>query len=377
MLSRRHIAIGGGTKPTWVVVPTDTGIAFVNRDVTSGELQYLTTDANVLGPDFTDAESIAYMAPVNFNQFTYFGFCQGGATSYGASLEVNNAVSVFTQDQGASFFNTDRVSHGLRSNGTNYIFGADGVRLIRWLGQGKSQALYTTFADTFNFLDLNPSEDLLYVCNRTDDTVDTYNPYGNLVDDPAYFLFEDSFSTAFEMNEPIACLIDSANEVIYVLGSKSAEGKLAAYNIASGSFGTLLDVITLTSWGTDESNPNSSFGIMRFDTTNNLLCITEGRNGDGIHLVDISDTANLTDTRIAGQAAMTGGNMVSKPSSIDFADGFAYIASGEVDTDPGVNALIAVDISTGFTASSTVSSALTGTQMGINNNDNIGLIKAF
>lgn len=357
MLARRHVAIGGETEPRFIF--------FNRRFIDVGEDGTLALSSAFSGLSVarfgTQYGAIAYFDSTDSNRFLSISFT-GSRASAAYLLLDRGEVLVDGQELKYDAFTDVTWSYNTRlykrALGGSTVIGAISTRLftveysfnLGSFGYVNDTILaYSAGGLAFDYVTTT-----MYICDRTNDKIRIYDS----INSTATELMD--FSTATELTEPpILCELNDDGSVLYVMDKT---GKVAAYDVSSGNEGTALGTIALSSF-TSGINNVSDAGNMKYDATNSVLYITEGREGNAIYAIDVSNHASMSATRIAGSTAMVGGSMVKRPISVDIKYGQLFIFSGRVDGDTDVQ-VICVDNSSALSTSSDVLGSLTGAQLG-------------
>lgn len=357
MLTRRHVAASGEVEPRFM---------FFNESfIDIGEDGTLSLSSAFSGLTFqkfgTTYGSIAYFDSSDLNRFLSI------------SINVNNASAAYLLlDRGEVIEDNQQLEYDSLTdvtwshNARLYKSGLAGTTVIGAYSTRLFTVRYDLSLGRFRYVDETTlgysASDLaadyvtttMYICDVTNDKIRIYDR----INHSAIELLD--FSTSVELSEPpILCELNDDGSVLYVMDKI---GNVAAYDVSSGNEGTALGSIALSSF-TSNINNVSDAGNMKYDADNSTLYVTEGRDGNAIYAIDVSNHASMTATRIAGSTAMVGGAMVKRPISVEIKYGQLFIFSGEVDGDADVQ-VICVDNSSALTTSSEVLGSLTGAQLG-------------
>lgn len=369
MLTRRHVGIGGGDDPRFIYL--NGKFIDIGED---GTLSY-SSDAGIDLNNTVSYGAVIYGEAVANPGF--FAISMNGNNATAATLLLDRAEVLDNNEQLKYDALTDvtfNLLNRLRNrfaNGT-YAIGVQGTRLFSFYYlTAQSRFSYvdeTTLSYTASDLAADYDTTTMYICDRTNNAIKAYDN----ITHSATQIF--SFSTSTELTDfPMLAEFNADDNVLYVL---DRDGNVAAYDVSSGSGATALGTVTLSSFPTTITDPRNS-GNMTYDSANSVLLVTEGEEGNAIHVIDVSNHASMTATRIAGGTAMVGGSMLKYPVSVDIKYDKLFIFSGYTDSQNDVQ-VISVDNSAALSTSSEVLGSLTGSDLGFNSSqDHIGYGKVY
>lgn len=353
MLARRHIAIGGNPSPRYVVANE----SFIDL----GEDGSLSFSASFsLGAGF-DNETITF----GIDDFVaqYRAVSVSNKTAQVHSFLRNN-YQLLASDTLESVPTVPIVFNVLyriyrRFAGSNVILGVSGYYLFEF-SASTSIGITPSTTNAFRGSDLAISYGFgtypMYLLDYDNDRVRCYN-------DAAYDAAEvTNFSVATQLTQqPMRCVYNPDDDVLYVL---DRGGKIAAYDVSPGNVGTSLGTVSLDFTAIGLAALASQVN-MKYDTNTGTLYVTEGDDGNGIHVINVTNHASMSATRIAGGTSLVGGTMCVYPATVAFKYGQMFIFSGKTDSENDVQ-LICVDNSSALSTSSDVLGSVVGTDLGNN-----------